>query len=169
MSYRLTFVVQVALHLTVQARLDSRARKRLATLVSGRGPGSRGAADHLCCGHCRDLVFTAEAARRASCRPKPGCRYFSNPFSTVTGRRGHQRVLQKYRDRNIDLADACLIRLADEMGTADILTFDQDLRIYCWGRSKRFHVLAGGSRWKSKELCLPSLLPLFFRRQFGLL
>jgi predicted nucleic acid-binding protein len=34
--------------------------------------------------------------------------------------------LREYRDRKIDLADACLIRLADEFETADILTLDKD-------------------------------------------
>ena len=47
----------------------------------------------------------------------------------------------KVPDRNIDLADACLIRLADAMGTADILTPGQDFQIYRWGRNNPFHVL----------------------------
>jgi predicted nucleic acid-binding protein len=38
--------------------------------------------------------------------------------------------MQKYKDRKIDLADACLIHLADEFGTADILTLDRDFAIY---------------------------------------
>jgi predicted nucleic acid-binding protein len=50
-------------------------------------------------------------------------------------------ILRKYRDRKIDLADACLIRLADEFETADILTLDKDFAIYRWGRNKPFRLL----------------------------
>jgi predicted nucleic acid-binding protein len=52
-----------------------------------------------------------------------------------------KQVLRKYRDRKIDLADACLIRLADELGIADILTLDQDFAIYRWGKNKAFRML----------------------------
>jgi len=54
-----------------------------------------------------------------------------------------KQILRKYRDRQIDLADACLIRLADEFGTADILTLDQDFAVYRWGRNKAFRMLPG--------------------------
>src|SRR5580693_4915296 len=40
-----------------------------------------------------------------------------------------KQVLRKYRDRKIDLADACLIRLADIFETGDILTLDRDFTI----------------------------------------
>jgi predicted nucleic acid-binding protein len=49
--------------------------------------------------------------------------------------------LRKYQDRKIDLADACLIRLADEFETADILTLDNDFKIYRWGQNKPFRIL----------------------------
>lgn len=54
---------------------------------------------------------------------------------------GVKQVLRKYRDRKIDLADACLIRLADEFGTGDILTLDGDFEIYRWGKNKAFRML----------------------------
>jgi predicted nucleic acid-binding protein len=54
---------------------------------------------------------------------------------------GVKQVLRKYRDRKIDLADACLIRLADEFGIGDILTLDQDFAIYRWGKNKVFRML----------------------------
>jgi predicted nucleic acid-binding protein len=54
---------------------------------------------------------------------------------------GVKQVLRKYRDRKIDLADACLIRLADEFGTGDILTLDGDFEIYRWGKNKGFRML----------------------------
>jgi uncharacterized protein len=54
---------------------------------------------------------------------------------------GVKQVLRKYRDRKIDFADACLIRLADQFGAADILTLDQDFAIYRWGKNKPFRML----------------------------
>lgn len=51
------------------------------------------------------------------------------------------RILQKYRDRSIDLADACLIHLATEFRSAEILTLDRDFRIYRWGRNNEFRLL----------------------------
>jgi len=50
-------------------------------------------------------------------------------------------LLTKYRDRRIDLADACLIVLANEHETGDILTLDNDFRIYRWGRNRPFRIL----------------------------
>jgi predicted nucleic acid-binding protein len=66
---------------------------------------------------------------------------FQVPFQLSRDTAGVRQVLQKYKDRKIDLADACLIRLADEFGTADILTLDQDFAIYRWGKNKPFRVL----------------------------
>ncbi len=54
---------------------------------------------------------------------------------------GVRQILRKYRDRQIDLADACLIRMADEFETPDILTLDNDFRIYRWRRNKAFNLL----------------------------
>ena len=53
------------------------------------------------------------------------------------------QVLRKYRDRKIDLADACLIRLADEFETPDILTLDRDFAVYRWSKNKPFCILPG--------------------------
>ena len=54
---------------------------------------------------------------------------------------GVKQVLRKYRDRKIDFADACLILLADQFGTADILTLDQDFATYRWGKNKPFRMM----------------------------
>jgi uncharacterized protein len=56
-----------------------------------------------------------------------------------------KQVLRKYRDRQIDLADACLICLANDFGTGDILTLDQDFAIYRWGKNKPFRILLSQS------------------------
>jgi predicted nucleic acid-binding protein len=66
---------------------------------------------------------------------------FQLPFQFSYEAAGVRQILRKYRDRKIDLADACLIRLADEFETADILTLDKDFEIYRWGKKKPFHIL----------------------------
>jgi uncharacterized protein len=52
-----------------------------------------------------------------------------------------KRILKKYQDRRIDLADACLIHMADEHDTGEILTLDGDFRIYRWSKNKPFHIM----------------------------
>jgi predicted nucleic acid-binding protein len=52
-----------------------------------------------------------------------------------------QRILRKYRDRKVDLADACLVHLATELGVGSILTFDRDFIVYRWGANRPFHFL----------------------------
>ena len=52
-----------------------------------------------------------------------------------------KQILRKYRDRKIDLADACLIHLAQEFATGEILTLDRDFQIYRWGKNKPFQSL----------------------------
>ncbi len=66
---------------------------------------------------------------------------FQLPFQLSREAGSLKQILRKYRDRNIDLADACLIRLADEFETGEILTLDKDFAIYRWGRNKPFHLL----------------------------
>jgi predicted nucleic acid-binding protein len=66
---------------------------------------------------------------------------FQIPFELSREAAGVKRVLRKYRDRRVDLADACLICLADEFGSGDILTLDRDFAIYRWARNKPFRML----------------------------
>jgi len=66
---------------------------------------------------------------------------FQVPFQLSRDAPGVKQVLRKYRDRKIDLADACLIRLADEFETPDILTLDKDFAIYRWSKNKLFRLL----------------------------
>ena len=49
-----------------------------------------------------------------------------------------QRILRKYRDREVDLADACLIHLASDLRTGEILTLDSDFAVYRWGVNRPF-------------------------------
>jgi predicted nucleic acid-binding protein len=66
---------------------------------------------------------------------------FQIPFQISRAAAPLQRLYRKYRDREMDLADACLIHLAGELATGDILTLDRDFEIYRWGVNKPFHLL----------------------------
>jgi uncharacterized protein len=70
---------------------------------------------------------------------------FQVPFQLSREISGLKNVLRKYRDRHIDLADACLICLASEFETVDILTLDGDFTIYRWGRNKSFRLMPARS------------------------
>jgi len=50
-------------------------------------------------------------------------------------------LMHKYSDTPCDFADACLIAMADELSTGDILTLDSDFRRYRWRRNRRFNLL----------------------------
>ena len=55
-----------------------------------------------------------------------------------------QSIFRKYKDREVDLADACLVHLAGELGTGEILTLDRDFQVYRWGRNKAFRMVIPG-------------------------
>lgn len=63
------------------------------------------------------------------------------PFQLSTSAGPVRQILRKYRDRQVDLADACLIHMAAELDSGEILTLDRDFEIYRWGRNKPFHLL----------------------------
>ncbi len=50
-------------------------------------------------------------------------------------------LLKKYQNVPMDLADACLVQLANKYKTAEILTLDSDFDIYRWGNNKKFNCL----------------------------
>jgi len=84
----------------------------------------------------RDVEGAAEAILHGV-----ATREFLIPVSLADAAVPVRRIVAKYRDRNIDLADAFLIHLADEFSTGDILTVDRDFRVYRWGRNNHFQVL----------------------------
>ena len=55
----------------------------------------------------------------------------------------------------MDLADACLVHLAGELGTGAILTLDSDFQVYRWNRTRPFHLLVDLSSLKPG--CPPSV------------
>ena len=52
-----------------------------------------------------------------------------------------ERLLRKYADRPISLADACLIRCAEVHEESRIFTFDADFAVYRWAGTKEFERL----------------------------
>jgi len=49
--------------------------------------------------------------------------------------------MKRYADLPMDLADACLVQIANELGTGEILTLDGDFEVYRWRRNRRFENL----------------------------
>jgi predicted nucleic acid-binding protein len=66
---------------------------------------------------------------------------FQIPFRLAESAGEIKPILRKYRDRDIDLADACLIHLAERFETGEILTLDRDFLFYRWGKNKVFEPL----------------------------
>lgn len=66
---------------------------------------------------------------------------FQIPFQLSRGSAEVKGILKKYRDQETDFADACLVRMAEEFGTGDVLTLDKDFTLYRWGRNKPFRLL----------------------------
>lgn len=66
---------------------------------------------------------------------------FGIPF-TLTAEAGPvQALMGRYRSVPMDLADACLVRLAEIVGSGRILTLDSDFHVYRWRRRRPFDIL----------------------------
>ncbi|MGA7339842.1 MAG: PIN domain-containing protein [Terracidiphilus sp.] len=63
------------------------------------------------------------------------------PFTLSDSASAVANLMEKYRDTPADFADACLIHLADELDTGDILTLDSDFKHYRWRRNRSFRML----------------------------
>jgi len=63
------------------------------------------------------------------------------PFQLAHGVGEALACYNKYRDTPCDFADACLIAMADQLNTGDILTLDRDFKHYRWRRSRAFRML----------------------------
>jgi uncharacterized protein len=66
---------------------------------------------------------------------------FQIPLQVSRSANPIRRLMRKYRDRPMGFADACLVQLADELNTEDILTLDRDFESYRWRRTRPFRVL----------------------------
>lgn len=100
------------------------------------------------------VLVTCEAAIAEICyllRRIPGAReavlenvergVFQIPFQLTQSAAPVRSILRKYRDLPADFADACLIHLAGQLNTGDILTLDRDFELYRWRRNRPFHLL----------------------------
>jgi predicted nucleic acid-binding protein len=104
--------------------------------------------------HIRAGLVTCEAVIAESCyllRNLPGAKeailenvasgVFQIPLHLPESATDIRRILRKYRDRHVDLADACLVHLATTLNTGEILTLDSDFHVYRWGANKPFRSL----------------------------
>jgi predicted nucleic acid-binding protein len=66
---------------------------------------------------------------------------FQIPMRLVDRATAVDKLLGKYHDIPMDLADACLVDLAGHIGTGQILTLDRDFEIYRWRSRRKFELL----------------------------
>ena len=66
---------------------------------------------------------------------------FSIPFRIDQSTSSLRALMKRYAQVPMDLADACLVHLATELGVGRILTLDGDFRIYRWGKNRPFELL----------------------------
>jgi predicted nucleic acid-binding protein len=68
---------------------------------------------------------------------------FELPFRLDRSARAIRALMRRYANVPMDFADACLVHMADALGTGRILTLDDDFAVYRWRRSRSFEPLLG--------------------------
>lgn len=63
---------------------------------------------------------------------------FLVPYQAASRASQLARLIEKYSDIGMDLADACLVDMASELRTGHIFTLDSDFKFYRWGRNRSF-------------------------------
>ena len=66
---------------------------------------------------------------------------FQIPFQLSRSASRVRSIVRKYRDLPADFADACLVRLAEELDAGEILTLDRDFQLLRWRKSRPFQIL----------------------------
>ena len=66
---------------------------------------------------------------------------FQTPVRLADQAGGVEKLLKKYRNMPMDLADACLVDLADRIDSGRILTRDGDFSVYRWRARRQFQLL----------------------------
>jgi uncharacterized protein len=51
-------------------------------------------------------------------------------FELMNEKSGLEKLIEKYHDLPMSLADACLVRMAEQYDTAAVFTLDRDFKIY---------------------------------------
>ncbi len=71
---------------------------------------------------------------------------FEIPFALSEAVSEVRAIMRKYRDIPASFADACLVHMANELDTGDILTLDSDFVTYRWRRTRPFEMLIAPAR-----------------------
>ena len=66
---------------------------------------------------------------------------FRVPFRLDESARTIRSLMKRYARVPMDLADACLVAMAEAMDSGRILTLDSDFRVYRWRRTRAFELL----------------------------
>lgn len=70
---------------------------------------------------------------------------FQIPFTLASQVQNARHLMKRFRNVPMDFADACLVCLAKELDTGQILTLDDDFQIYRWNKNKPFKMLLSKS------------------------
>lgn len=96
---------------------------------------------------CEAVVAEAcHLLRRAAGAPEAIIRnvangVFQTPLRLADQAGAVEKLLKKYRDVPMALADACLVDLADRVDSGQILTLDRDFATYRWRSRRKFELL----------------------------
>jgi predicted nucleic acid-binding protein len=66
---------------------------------------------------------------------------FQVPFTLGQSCPGVRALMRRYARVPMDLADACLVRLAEDTGSGRVLTLDSDFSIYRWRKNRPFELV----------------------------
>jgi predicted nucleic acid-binding protein len=66
---------------------------------------------------------------------------FQIPFLLSAAAAPIRALMKRYAKVPMDLADACLVHMADLLETGEILTLDSDFAVYRWRKRKAFEIL----------------------------
>jgi predicted nucleic acid-binding protein len=66
---------------------------------------------------------------------------FQLPFRLDAGVASIRALMKRYASVPMDLAEACLVHLADMLETGEILTLDTDFAVYRWRKRRSFDLL----------------------------
>lgn len=66
---------------------------------------------------------------------------FRIPFRLDAAAKQIRALMKKYVSVPMDFADACLVLMADLVGSGRVLTLDHDFTVYRWRRTRKFELL----------------------------
>jgi predicted nucleic acid-binding protein len=66
---------------------------------------------------------------------------FQIPMRLSSEANAIRALVKRYRSVPMDLAEACLVRIAELVGSGRILTLDSDFDVYRWRRTRKFERL----------------------------